>query len=215
MRTYALPLALAAAFPIWLGCRHTQVEAAEAATFVLSDTMLAAIKIDTTVIRPVENELRLPGKVTSGMRIMANVSETDVSRLKEGYPVDISTVSHPDKIFHGRIDKVYNMPDPGTGTMRVRIRPDNEGMPLKPGKSASVLLRYGEGIEMPAIPSAAVIFDKRKTFVMVFRDKFNIHTREIKVARVLNGTSYVSRGLLPGEMIISRNQLPIYDALNN
>jgi cobalt-zinc-cadmium efflux system membrane fusion protein len=189
------------------------VEAAEAATFVLSDTMLAAIKIDTTVIRPVENELRLPGKVTPGMRIMAKVSETDVSRVKEGYPVDISTISHPDKIFHGRIDKVYNMPAPGT--MRVRIRPDDVGMLLKPGKSASVLLRYDEDIEMPAIPSSAVIFDKGKNFVVVFRDKFNIHTREIKVARALNGTSYVSRGLQPGEMVISRNQLPIYDALNN
>lgn len=362
MRTFALPLALIAALATWSGCRHTQAEAAEAATFVLSDTMLASIKIDTTVIKPVENELRLSGKVTPDMSkvlklyplvsgyvkdikvqlgdyvkkgqvlaviqsgeiadydkqlaqartdlavaekglkvaqdlyksqlstekdvvnaegevnkaqaeiarlnellliyrkgsgstsivtapisgyvieknlnngmelradnsqhmftiselddvwIMANVFETDIARVKEGYPADISTISYPDKVFHGRIDKVYNVLDPETKTMQVRIRLDNEGMLLKPEMFASVLLRYSEGTEMPAIPSSAVIFDKGKNFVMVFRDKFNVDTREIKVAKALNETSYISRGLQPGEKIISRNQLLIYDALND
>ena len=362
MRTYALPFALAAALAIWSGCRHTQAEAAEATTFVLSDTMLASVKIDTTVIKPVENELRLSGKVTPDMSkvlklyplvsgyvkdikvqlgdyvkkgqvlaviqsgeiadydkqlaqsrtdlavaekglkvaqdlyksqlstekdvvnaegevekaradisrlnellqiyrkgsgstsivtapisgyviekninngmelrsdnsqhmftiselddvwIMANVFETDISRVKEGYPADVSTISYPDKVFHGRVDKVYNVLDPETKTMQVRIRLDNEGMLLKPEMFASVLLRYSEGTEMPAIPSSAVIFDKGKNFVMVFRDKFNIDTREIKVAKALNETSYISRGLQPGEKIISRNQLLIYDALND
>ncbi|MBO9154287.1 efflux RND transporter periplasmic adaptor subunit [Chitinophaga sp. GCM10012297] len=362
MKRYALPIALVAALAVWTGCKHSQAEGTEATTFVLSDTMMASITIDTTVIKPVENELRLSGKVTpdmgkvlklyplvsgyvkdikvqlgdyvkkgqvlaviqsgeiadydkqlsqaqsdlavaekglkvaqdlyksqlatekdvvnaegeaskakaeigrinellqiyrkgsgstsivtapisgyviekninNGMElrsdnsshmftiselddvwIMANVFETDISRVKEGYPADISTISYPDKIFHGRIDKVYNVLDPDTKTMQVRIRLDNEGMLLKPEMFASVLLRYREGMEMPAIPSSAVIFDKGKNFVMVFRDKFNIDTREIKVAKALNETSYISRGLQPGEKIISRNQLLIYDALND
>lgn len=362
MKRYALPIALVAALATWTGCKHSQAEGTDAATFVLSDTMMASITIDTTVIKPVESELRLSGKVTPDMSkvlklyplvsgyvkdikvqlgdyvkkgqvlaviqsgeiadydkqlsqaqsdlamaekglkvaqdlyksqlatekdvvnaegeankakaeigrinellqiyrkgngstsivtapisgyviekninngmelrsdnsqhmftiselddvwIMANVFETDISRVKEGYPADISTISYPDRLFHGRIDKVYNVLDPDTKTMQVRIRLDNEGMLLKPEMFASVLLRYREGTEMPAIPSSAVIFDKGKNFVMVFRDKFNIDTREIKVAKALNETSYISRGLQPGEKIISRNQLLIYDALND
>lgn len=146
--------------------------------------------------------------------IMANVFETDIARVKEGYPADITTISYPDKIFHGQIDKVYNVLDPETKTMQVRIRLSNEGMLLKPEMFATVLLKYRDGSEMPAIPSAAVIFDKGKNFVMVFRDRYNIDTREVSVSKSLNTVSYISRGLQPGERVISKNQLLIYDALN-
>lgn len=147
--------------------------------------------------------------------IMANVFETDISRVKEGIPAEVSTISYPDKVFHGQIDKVYNVLDPETKTMQVRIRLDNEGMLLKPEMFATVLLRYREGGEMLAIPSSAVIFDKGKNFVMVFRDKFNIDTREVKVNKSLNDVSYINRGLNTGEKVISKNQLLIYDALND
>lgn len=359
---YILPLALAAALTGWSSCKQTHAEGTEAATFVLSDTMMASIRIDTTVIRPVESELRLSGKVTpdmgkvlklyplvsgyvkninvqlgdyvkkgqvlaviqsgeiadydkqltqarsdlataekglkvaqdlyksqlatekdvvnaegalnnaraemarinemlqiyrkgsgatsivtapisgyiiekninNGMEmrsdnsahmftiselddvwIMANVFETDISRVKEGYPAEVTTISYPDRVFHGRIDKVYNVLDPDTKTMQVRIRLSNEGMLLKPEMFATVLLRYREGNEMMAIPSSAVIFDKGKNFVMVFRDRYNIETKEVKVTKSLNEVSYILRGIQPGDKVISRNQLLIYDALND
>ncbi len=359
---YMLPLMLAAALAGWSGCRQSRAEDADAATFVLSDTMMASIRIDTTVVKPVESELRLSGKVTpdmgkvlklyplvsgyvrninvqlgdyvkkgqvlaviqsgeiadydkqliqartdlanaekslkvaqdlyksqlatekdvvnaggalnnaqaelarinemlqiyrkgqgatsivtapisgyiiekninNGMEmrsdnsahmftiselddvwIMANVFETDISRVKEGYPAEVTTISYPDKVFHGQIDKVYNVLDPDTKTMQVRIRLGNEGMLLKPEMFATVLLRYREGNEMMAVPSAAVIFDKGKNFVMVFKDRYNIETKEVKVAKSLNEVSYIQRGLQPGDKVISRNQLLIYDALND
>ena len=49
---------------------------------------------------------------------------------------------------------------------------------------------------------------------MVFRDRYNIDTREVSVSKSLNTVSYISRGLQPGERVISKNQLLIYDALN-
>lgn len=79
----------------------------------------------------------------------------------------------------------------------------------------TTVLEYREGGEMLAIPSSAVIFDKGKNFVLVFRDKYNVDIREVKVDESLNEVSYISRGLQPGEKVISKNQLPIYDALNN
>lgn len=346
----------------WTGCKQSQAEQTEATTFVLSDTMMNIIRIDTTAVKPVESELRLSGKVTpdmgkvlklyplvsgyvkdikvqlgdyvkkgqvlaviqsgeiadydkqltqaqsdlnvaekglkvandlyqsqlatqkdvvnaaselhksqaeidrlnqllqiyrkgsgatsivtapisgyviekninNGMElrsdnnttmftiselddvwVMANVFETDISRVKEGYPAEVSTISYPDKIFKGRIDKVYNVLDPETKTLQVRIRLDNEDMLLKPEMFATVMLRYKDGGEMPAIPSSAVIFDKGKNFVMVFRDKYNIDTREVKVSKSLNNVSYISQGLNAGDKVISRNQLLIYDALND
>ncbi|MGN6511065.1 MAG: efflux RND transporter periplasmic adaptor subunit [Chitinophaga sp.] len=205
MKGSAFPIALIA-LTVWTGCKHKQAEDSEVTTFVLSDTMLASITIDTTVVRPVENELRLRGKVMrqgNDVWIMVSLPENVMACVTDGGTADISTGSHPDKVFHGRINKA-------SGDTAIRIRPD---APLKPGTYADVLLRYHEGSALPAIPSSAVISDKGKNFVMVFRDKFNIDTREIKVAKALHETSYIRGGLRAGERIISRNQLQIYDAL--
>lgn len=64
MNLYTLALLIACAAATLGGCKQSQAEDTATATFALSDTMLATIRIDTTAIRPVENELRLSGKVT-------------------------------------------------------------------------------------------------------------------------------------------------------
>ncbi|MRG44412.1 HlyD family efflux transporter periplasmic adaptor subunit [Chitinophaga sp. SYP-B3965] len=217
MKLYALLLITLTA--TYTSCRQNNGEGGEVATFVLSDTMLASISIDTTVIKPVESELRLSGKVTPDELgdgwITANVFEKDISHVQEGTPVEINITSYPDMVFQGEIEKVYNVPDPATKTVQVSISLDNEGVLLKPDMFATVLLRYPESGEMMAIPTSAVIFDKGKSFVMVFRDKYNIDTREVKVNKSLKEVTYISKGLLPGEKVISKNQLQIYDALND
>ncbi len=76
MKTYTIPLLLAAAAAAFGGCKHTQAEDTEKTAFALSDTMLATIQIDTTAIRPVENELRLSGKVSP-----------DLSKVLKLYPI--------------------------------------------------------------------------------------------------------------------------------
>lgn len=65
MKLYALLLIVVAAG--YTSCKQSHAEDTEAATFVLSDTMLASIRIDTAAFKPVESELRLSGKVTPDM----------------------------------------------------------------------------------------------------------------------------------------------------
>ena len=75
---------------------------------------------------------------------------------------------------------------------------------------------YNDGdSKMTAIPASAVIFDKNKNFVMIFKDKYNIETRTVEVYRQNGETAYISSGLKPGEKVVSKNQLFLYDALND
>jgi len=60
-----------------------------------------------------------------------------------------------------------------------------------------------------------VIFDQSKYYVMVFKGRSDIETREVTVYKSLRDISYISAGLKPGEKVISRNQLLVYDALND
>jgi membrane fusion protein, heavy metal efflux system len=147
--------------------------------------------------------------------VMANVFETDIARIKEGYEADVVTVSYPDQPFRGKIDKIYNFLDPATKTMQVRISIDNKNMLLKPEMFATVYVKYQDNDQKIAVPSAAVIFDNSKNYVLVFKDKFNIAVREVEVDKTAGDITYISSGLAAEEKVISKNQLLIYDALKD
>ena len=68
---------------------------------------------------------------------------------------------------------------------------------------------------MATVPSSAIIFDKNKFWVMVFKDKNHIETRRVEVYRQFDRITYVKAGLTENETVISENGLLIYDALND
>lgn len=68
---------------------------------------------------------------------------------------------------------------------------------------------------MTAIPAGAVIFDRSKNWVMVFKGRSNIETREVNVYKMLNDVAYIQQGLKNNERVIAKNQLLVYDALND
>jgi cobalt-zinc-cadmium efflux system membrane fusion protein len=68
---------------------------------------------------------------------------------------------------------------------------------------------------MIAVPSSAIIFDKSRNFVMIYKDRFNIDTRKVEIYRQVGDLTYISSGLKEGENVITHNQLLIYDALND
>lgn len=146
---------------------------------------------------------------------MANVNEGDISKIAIGYDAEVTTLSFPDEKYHGSIDKIFNTIDPETKAMKVRVRIPNTSLKLKPEMNATVTVRYEEDAEMAAIPASAVIFDKSRNWVMVFKDRNNIETRKVKVYRQVGDVAYVSEGLAPGEKVISKNGLLVYDALND
>lgn len=147
--------------------------------------------------------------------VLADVFESDISKIKLGYEAVVNTISYPDKKFIGKIDKVYNVLDARTKTMKIRIKLDNSELLLKPEMHATVRLFYSDGIESEVVPAKAVIFDKSKNYVMVYKDKYNVETREVEVLKTLDKVTYLSKGVKAGEVIISQNQLLIYDALND
>jgi cobalt-zinc-cadmium efflux system membrane fusion protein len=51
--------------------------------------------------------------------------------------------------------------------------------------------------------------------VLVFKDKYNIQVREVEPYKTSGSMAYLNKGLNPGEKVISRNQLLIYNALND
>ena len=124
-------------------------------------------------------------------------------------------ISFPDETIKGRIDKIYTILDPETQTMKVRVTLPNPDYKYKPEMNCVVNLQFDEMKEMISIPSKAIVFDKNKNFVMVYKSKNDIETREVKIYKTSGDKSYIASGLESGEKIISKEQLFIYDAIND
>ena len=146
---------------------------------------------------------------------IVNVNESDINKVKLGQKAEVTTLSSDDKIYNGEVDKIFNVIDPDTKAMRVRVKLPNADYALKPEMRATIKLSYDEDFKMIAVPTNAIIFDKSKNYVMIFKSKKNIETRQVDVYRQANGVAYISRGLKNNERVITHNQLLIYDALND
>jgi cobalt-zinc-cadmium efflux system membrane fusion protein len=146
---------------------------------------------------------------------VANVYESDISRIHEGMDVSVTTLSYPGEEIIGKIDKVFNVLDEQTKTMKVRIMIKNGDFRLKPEMLATVKVLYNENKSMTAVASSSLIFDNSRQFVMIFKDRYNIETREVEVYKTTGDISWISSGVSAGEVVISKNQLFIYDALND
>jgi cobalt-zinc-cadmium efflux system membrane fusion protein len=146
--------------------------------------------------------------------VLASVYESEIAKIKSGEKVSITTISYPGRIFTGLIDKIYNVLDPDSKTMKVRVQLDNEDNLLKPEMFAKVIVQQRSDSSMIAVPSKSTVFDQNKYWVIVYDNKCKVQSRMIEIAYSTNTLTYIRTGLKPGEKIISNVQLLIYNALN-
>lgn len=152
---------------------------------------------------------------TNEIWAVAYVNESNISNIKENYEAVVNTLAFPDQSYRGKIEKIYNLIDPATKAMKIRVRIPNPDYQLKPDMNCTVSVSYSENRKMISVPSSAVIFDKSKYWVMVFKDRHNIETRRVEIYRQLADVTYIKIGLNEDEKVISKNGILIYDALND
>jgi cobalt-zinc-cadmium efflux system membrane fusion protein len=147
--------------------------------------------------------------------VIANIYESDITKIKEGYDAEITTIPYPDRIFQGKIDKIFSLMDAETKVVRARVTLKNPDLALKPEMFANVKVKYNEPVKKLAVPAEALIFDKSRFFVMVYHADDNIETREVAVYKDTGKTVYVESGLKEGEQVMNKYQMLVYDALND
>ncbi|MFM2132796.1 MAG: hypothetical protein RL156_77 [Bacteroidota bacterium] len=146
---------------------------------------------------------------------IANVSESDISKVNLGVEAKVTALSYPDTAFYGQVDKIFNVIDPETKAMKARVKLANRSFLLKPDMRTSITLKQVSSERMLAIPAQAVIFDKGGYYVMVYKSPTQIETRSIQVYAQTSERCYVQSGLQEGEKVLTTNQLLVYDALND
>ncbi len=145
--------------------------------------------------------------------VWANVYETDISKVKAGYPAYVSTLAYPGKLYEGVIDKLGQVLDPVTKVMKIRVKLPNPGFELKPDMFANILIRNKESKMAMTMASAALVSDNGKYFVILYHDKCDLQLREVQVIKTVQDRTYIASGIQPGDRVISRNQILLYKAL--
>ena len=75
-------------------------------------------------------------------------------------------------------------------------------------------LFYNDIVQLPCVNSNAIIFSQNKNYVMVYHDKCNIETRLVEPVGQFKDKSYIKSGLKPGEKVIIKLQLLVFNQMN-
>jgi len=147
--------------------------------------------------------------------VIANVYETNISMVHPNDEVDVTTLSYPDKVFKGKVDKIMNVLDPTNKVMKVRIVLPNPGNVLKPEMFANVKVTNKENHEALCVSSSAVVFDHSENFIMVYHSNTNIKIIPVQVINSIGDRTYISGDVKVGDKVIASQSILIYNALND
>ena len=151
----------------------------------------------------------------SSVYVLINVYESDISSVKVGDNVKITTLSYPDKVFNGKVDKIDNMLDPDTKVIHARVKIDNPGNLLKPDMIASIRIKATSGETLPVINTGTIVFDNDKNYVLVVDGKAHVSIKEITIAKKVENRAYISNGVKPGDLIVASRQVYLYESLKD
>ncbi len=145
--------------------------------------------------------------------VIANVYESDINKIHLGDAVRVTTLADTEKEYTGKVDKIYNVLDPTSRTMKVRISMANPKNELKPEMFARIYVSSNAGSEKKlCIPAQAIVLDNSKRFVIVKKGQ-SLSIREVKIIKRLEDKAFIE-GLSEGEQVVTQAQVFVYDALN-
>lgn len=147
--------------------------------------------------------------------VQANVYESNIGSVHEGDLVDVKTISYPDKIFRGKVDKLMNVLDPASKVMKMRVVLDNPGYLLKPQMFATIAINNTVKNRAVSISSSDLIFDHSQYYVVIVTGKKDVQIRPVEVLSISGNTAFIKAGLSQGDRIIGSQALLIYGSLNS
>jgi cobalt-zinc-cadmium efflux system membrane fusion protein len=149
----------------------------------------------------------------SSVFVLINMYESDIASVKVGDAVQITTLAYPDKVFTGKIDKLFDVLDPDNKVMRARVMISNPDNMLKPGMFTNVKIQAKSGMNLPAIKTDAIVFDNNKNYVVVVDGPAKVHIQPVEIAKRVEDVAFISKGLKPGQRVVASRQVYLYESL--
>jgi Cu(I)/Ag(I) efflux system membrane fusion protein len=134
--------------------------------------------------------------------VWAEFYENEVSMLKQGQTVQVTSNSYPGEKFDGQIALINPFVDPAKRTARVRIDIPNPDYKLRPGmySNAELAMDMGEGL---TVPSGAVMPTGTRSVVFVDKGEGKLEPRAVQLGQQYGDRVEVKDGLVEGERVVA------------
>ena len=136
--------------------------------------------------------------------MLANVVESDIPLFHIGQPVQVKVMAYPDRVFHGKISKIYAAVDPDTHRATIRSEITDPRNELRPGMLANFVIRVQKPVDATAIPANGVVREADGTMtVWVTTDRHRFVQRIIKTGLRRDDRVQILDGLQRGELVVT------------
>ncbi len=147
--------------------------------------------------------------------VMVNIYANNLQYIKKNDAVKVRTMAYPDRIYSGKIDKVYNVFDEDEHVLKARVVLENQDLNLMPGLSADIIIDKKNVLRNAfAIPNKAKIFENNKEYVVVYKSDCKMEIKKITTIAENEEYTFVSEKFQPNDQVITSNALVIYEELN-
>lgn len=163
------------------------------------------------------------------VNVAADVPERAAFAVRIGLEATIRVVGAANRSFSGRVTRVSDQMDPATRTVEAYVEVTNTRRALKPGMSATVLLRVPGGTPgassapVLTVPASAVVTDGGERYVFVEVGLRSYERREVQLAAGVapgmgpqgagGGRVVVAGGLASGERVVVRGAFTLKSEL--
>ncbi len=147
--------------------------------------------------------------------VQANVYEANIDQVHLGDDVDVRTLSNPDRVYHGKVDKILNVLDPTSRVIKVRIALPNTDYSLKPQMFATVTVSDPGHKQALCVPTKSLIYDHSQYYVLLYKGKGDADITPVDVLNSYGDKTYLNSGVKVGDRIIASLALQMYGELNN
>ena len=136
--------------------------------------------------------------------MLADVIESEIPLFHLGQPVQVRVTSYANRIFLGRVSKIYETVDPNTHRVTIRSEIADPGNELHPGMLANFVIRVHDPVEATALPANGVVRESDGTMTAwVTADRRHFVQRVIKTGLRKDGQVQILEGLRRGELAVT------------
>ena len=172
------------------------------------------------IVTPFSSALDSKGAVVTmadmtTLEVEADVSESSLSKVRIGQPVEIQLDALPDKRFRGEVSRTVPTVDRAKATVMTKIRfldPDARVLPEMSAKAAFLSKEVGdaERTARPAVNPAAIAKRGGRDVVFVVKEG-KLAEVPIETGAAIGDLVEIRRGPLPGEKVVLRPLEKLHD----
>lgn len=191
-----------------------------------AERTLRNIRENTVLVSPINGIITArnydPGDMTSTLpiltvaqvqpvKIVINVSESELSHVKKGMPAEIRFDTYGDEKFSGTVTMVSPTIDTSSRTFGVEITVDNRENRILPGMFGRVSLNLGEA-EHVVVPDRAVVKQpgSGNHFVYVYNNG-TVSYNKVELGQRIGNSYELLSGVEPGSQVVVTDQSRLVD----